>query len=101
MISEGVRIKKQLVAEKMKLFEPKLQEFVEKSEFPHFVVNHLAEIKFGEPFASKQMGGLGSSSFEKNSLHWEVCKNDYSVGTFLGVHFALGIATIEACGDDE
>jgi len=47
MISEEVRVKKQLVAEKMKLFEPKLQEFVEKSEFPHFVVNHLAEIKFG------------------------------------------------------
>lgn len=47
------------------------------------------------------MGGLGSTGFEKNSLHWEVCKNDTSVGTFIGVHFALGVATIEACGDEE
>jgi glutaryl-CoA dehydrogenase len=101
LISEEIKTKKKLLAEKLKLVEPKLHEFVEKSEFPHFVVDHLAEIKFGEPFASKQMGGLGSASFDKNSLHWEVCKHDTSIGTFLGVHFALGIATIEACGDDE
>lgn len=47
------------------------------------------------------MGGLQCSSFEKNSLLWEVSKTDTSVGTFMGVHFALGVATIEACADDE
>lgn len=100
-LSEEVYAKKQQLAEKLKKLEPQLQEFVEKTDFPHFVVDHFAEIKFGEPFAPKAMGGFGSKGFEKNSLHWEVCKNDTSLGTFLGVHFALGVATIEACGDDE
>ena len=94
-------MKKQQLAEKLKILEPQLQEYMEKSDFPHFVVNHFSEIKFGEPFAPKTMGGFGSKGFEKNSLHWEVCKNDTSLGTFLGVHFALGVATIEACGDEE
>jgi len=38
---------------------------------------------------------------ERNSLFYEVSKFDLSIGTFLGVHFGLGVATIEACGDDD
>jgi glutaryl-CoA dehydrogenase len=32
---------------------------------------------------------------------WEVAKVDTSLATFIGVNSNLGIATIEACGDEE
>ena len=101
MLSEEVKAKKQQLAEKMKLFEPKFHEYVENAEFPQFVIDSFQEIKLGQPFTPKTMGGYGSSVFEKNSIYWEACRSDTSIGTFLGVHFGLGIATIEACGDDE
>ena len=81
--------------------EPKINEFIEKTEFPQFVIDSLAGISLGEIFAPKNLGGISSNCFEKNSIFWEVSKFDPSIGTFLGVHFGLGVATIEACGDDE
>ena len=85
----------------MKLLEPKLQEYVEKAEFPHFVLESFAGMSLGQLFAPKQFGGFGCTTFEKNSFFWEASKVDASIGTFLGVHFGLGVPTIEACGDDE
>ena len=58
-------------------------------------------MSLGQVFAPKEFGGLGCNSFQKNSIFWEASKFDPSIGTFLGVHFGLGVATIQECGDDE
>lgn len=99
LVCETAIAKRNLVTQKMKLIEPKLEQYAEKAEFPYFIVQHFADINYGEAFAPKEFGGFGATSLEKHQVGWEVCKYDAGVGTFLGVHFTLGVATIEACGD--
>lgn len=74
--------------------------FIESTEFPSWLPSKLKTLGIN----GLQIQGYGSpglSTLEAGAMCYEIAKRDGSASTFLLVHNAIGMAVIDALGDEE
>ena len=74
--------------------------YIESTEFPMFLIDKLKALGVNG-LNIKGYGSPGLSTLEAGAICYEIAKCDGSVATFLLVHNAIGMAVIDALGDDE
>ena len=74
--------------------------FVESTEFPSWLPDKLKPLGING-LQIKGYGSPGLSTLEAGAICYEMAKRDGGVSTFLLVHNAIGMAVIDALGDDE
>ena len=74
--------------------------YIESTEFPMFLIDKLKALGVNG-LNIKGYGSPGLSTLEAGAVCYEIAKRDGSVATFLLVHNAIGMAVIDALGDDE
>ena len=79
---------------------PDLMPYVEKAEFPPWLVDQIKTLKV-TGLNLKGYGSPGFSSIEAGVIMYEIAKKDLSVASFLAVHQFIGMAVIDALGDEE
>ena len=80
--------------------EKDLLPYIESTEFPAWLPDKIKSLGIN----GLQINGYGSpdlSTLEAGAVIYEMAKRDGSVATFLLVHNAIGMAVINALGDDE
>ncbi len=76
--------------------------FIESTEWPSFLIDKFKDLKINGAMSSNlKYGALGSNMLEGIVISTLVSKIDLNISTFIGVHWALGTAVIEHCGNDE
>jgi len=74
--------------------------YIESTEFPAWLPEKLRTLGIN----GLQINGYGSpglTTLEAGAMCYELAKRDGSVATFLLVHNGIGMAVIDALGDDE
>ena len=74
--------------------------YIESTEFPSWLPDKIKPLGIN----GLQINGYGSpglSTLEAGAICYEMAKRDGSVSTFLLVHNAIGMAVIDALGDEE
>lgn len=74
--------------------------YIEKTEFPSWLPDKLRPLGING-LQIKGYGSPGVSTLEAGAICYELAKRDGSVATFFLVHNAIGMAVIDALGDDE
>jgi len=76
--------------------------FIETTEWPSFLIEKFSDFNINGCLSSDvKNGALGTNLLEGIVISSMVSKQDLNTSTFMGVHWALGSAVIEHCGDDE
>jgi glutaryl-CoA dehydrogenase len=73
---------------------------VEATTFPPWIIEKFKPLKING-LSIKGYGSPGLSTVEMGSLIFEIAKRDGSVATFFLVHNAIGMAVVNALGDEE
>lgn len=74
--------------------------YVESTEFPTWLPDKIKPLGING-LQIKGYGSPGLSTLEAGAVIYEMAKRDGSAATFLLVHNAIGMAVIDALGDDE
>lgn len=78
-----------------------LVDYVDRTEFPHFLVPKLAELEIDGGVIDEKYGGPGFSNLEFGALMFEVAKVDASISTYIAVHNSIGMNVVNCLGDEE
>ena len=79
---------------------PDLLPYIESSEFPPWLISKLKPLGIN----GLQIDGYGSpavSTLEAGAICYELAKRDACVSSFFVVHNCIGMAVIDALGDEE
>ena len=74
--------------------------YIESTEFPAWLPEKMKPLGING-LQIKGYGSPGLSTLEAGAVCYEIAKRDGSASTFLLVHNAIGMAVIDALGDDE
>ena len=74
--------------------------YIEKTEFPSWLPDKLRPLGING-LQIKGYGSPGVSTLEAGAICYELAKRDGSIATYFLVHNAIGMAVIDALGDDE
>lgn len=80
--------------------EQDLNPHVEATTFPFWVIDKLKPLGING-LQIKGYGSPGLSTPEAGAVCYELAKVDGSIATFLLVHNGIGMAVIDALGDEE
>jgi len=78
----------------------RLYKHVEETSFPHWIVDELKPLKING-LDIKGYGSPALNTMESGAIAYELAKVDGSISTFFLVHNAIGMAVIDALGDEE
>ena len=74
--------------------------YIESTEFPAWLPEKFKPLGING-LQIKGYGSPGLSTLEAGAICYEIAKRDGSASTFLLVHNAIGMAVIDALGDEE
>ena len=74
--------------------------YIERTDFPDWLPSKFKPLGVNG-LQIKGYGSQGVTTLEAGAIVYEICKRDASVGTFLLVHNGIGMAVIDALGDEE
>jgi len=97
--SRAVKMRKE-TSKAMEAMYKDLLPYIESTEFPAWLPEKLAKLGVNG-LQIKGYGSPGLSSLEAGAICYEIAKRDGSAATFLLVHNAIGMAVIDALGDEE
>ena len=97
--SRAVKMRKD-TSKAMEAMYKDLLPYIESTEFPAWLPEKLAKLGVNG-LQIKGYGSPGLSSLEAGAICYEIAKRDGSAATFLLVHNAIGMAVIDALGDEE
>jgi alkylation response protein AidB-like acyl-CoA dehydrogenase len=78
----------------------KFDKHTDEASFPEWMVDHFRQLKING-LQIKGYGSAGLTTVEAGALCYELAKRDGSLATFFLVHNAIGMAVINALGDEE
>lgn len=84
----------------MECMEERLIPYVKAATWPDWVFPQIAKLKING-LMIKDFGGPGMSTLEAGSIIYEIAKIDGSVAMSFLVQNCLGMAVIDALGDDD
>lgn len=87
-------------AKMMSSIEKDLLPYIESTEFPAWLPDKIKPLGING-LQIKGYGSPGLSTLEAGAVVYEMAKMDGSVSTFVLVHNAIGMAVIDALGDEE
>ena len=74
--------------------------YIESTDFPNWLIDKIKVLGING-LQIKGYGSPGLTTLEAGAICYEMAKLDGSVSTFLLVHNAIGMAVIDALGDEE
>jgi hypothetical protein len=78
----------------------KLEPYIEATTFPEWIIEKFKALKVNG-LNIKGYGSPGLTTTEMGSIIYEIAKRDGSIATFFLVHNAIGMAVVNALGDEE
>ncbi len=97
--SRAVKMRKE-TSKAMDAMYSDLLPYIESTEFPAWLPDKLKPLGING-LNIKGYGSPGLSTLEAGAMCYEIAKRDGSAATFFLVHNAIGMAVIDALGDDE
>ena len=100
LLSAEAVLKRKAVEKLMNEVRQDLVPFVEKAEFPQFMIDKLRALNING-FHCKDFGGTGMTTLEIGALMVAMSRVDMSVAVFYTVHNGLGITCIDRLCNEE
>jgi len=97
--TRGVEMRKQTQS-LMKGIQKDLIPYMNKAEFPHFVVDKFKTLPI-QGFSIKGYGAAGMTNMETGATIYEMAKEDASICSFIMCHNSIGISSIYMLGSEE
>jgi alkylation response protein AidB-like acyl-CoA dehydrogenase len=96
---KGVQFRK-ATGKMMDEVNDKLEPYIEATTFPEWIIEKFKALKVNG-LNIKGYGSPGLTTTEMGSIIYEIAKRDGSIATFFLVHNAIGMAVVNALGDEE